>query len=271
MLCERAKSRWRIPHLDLVRTHAAKANLDLSWAFDHTSKLHCTSNKATIQLKDEPSPPTTPGLLVFTDGSKTKFGVGSAFVVLDSTGSIIITSWRGKLPAYCTIYQAELLAIQKACQWIKSNTHANIWSDSLSSLQSIRSALVGTPLLKLVVDQWPEGVVASYIPAHKGHWGNELADSLAKQAVHHGEPIIMPVPKGHVKQALRSWAFSEWSARWRDYSSTTSLVKSFFPSLQLIRRSIWSKGNWHDSICRLFLGRSPLEGQMVLDRRKWHK
>ena len=68
----------------------------------------------------------------------------------------------------------------------------------------------------------------------------------------------MPVPKGHVKQALRSWAFSEWSARWRDYSSTTSLVKSFFPSLQLIRRSIWSKGNWHDSICRLFLGRSPL-------------
>ena len=260
LLCARVKSRWRFPHLDLIRDSAAKANLDITWEYDHTSKLHCSTNHSIIQLINEPPPPRSPGFLIFTDGSKTSYGVGSAFVVMDPTGTFIITSWRGKLPSYCTIYQAELLAIQKACSWIKANSPAHIWSDSLSSLHSIRTALVGTPLLKLVVESWPAGVVAAYIPAHRGYYGNELADQLAKQAILHGEPIHLPVSKGHVKQSLKTWAFTEWTKRWANYSPTTSPIKQFFPSLQLIKRSIWSKGAWYDSICKLFLGRSPLAG-----------
>ena len=181
-------------------------------------------------------------------------------MVLDSSGVHILHTWRGKLPHYCTIYQAELLAIRKACQWITSNSPANIWSDSLSSLHSIRTARLGTPLLREVVDGWPTGVVASYIPAHSGHWGNELADQLAKQAATEGEPVHLPCPKGHIKRALRDWSFSEWKDRWASYHSQRSPVKLFFPSLQLIRRSLWSKGRWFDSLCKLLLGRSPLAG-----------
>ena len=50
---------------------------------------------------------------------------------------------------------------------------------------------------------------AYWIPSHSGIWGNDLADALAKQAVHTGEPIHVPIPKGHVKQLLKSWVFEE--------------------------------------------------------------
>ncbi|GBM11590.1 hypothetical protein AVEN_180141-1 [Araneus ventricosus] len=75
-------------------------------------------------------------MAIYTDGSKTEEGTGSAYCILENYG--IIVSWQGKLDRSNSVFQAEILAIRMSIE-AASSLHRPIKSltDSLSSLMAI--------------------------------------------------------------------------------------------------------------------------------------
>ncbi|GBL84802.1 hypothetical protein AVEN_93835-1 [Araneus ventricosus] len=73
---------------------------------------------------------------IYTDGSKTNEGTGSAYCILENYG--IIASWQGKLDHSNSVFQAGILAIKMAIEAASSlHRPIKIWTDSLSSLMAI--------------------------------------------------------------------------------------------------------------------------------------
>ena len=82
-------------------------------------------------------------ITVYTDGSKTDYGVGCGFVVYK--GNKIIAEDCIPLNKECTVYQAELVAIKNAAIFLTGKAtdwrikYVKFLSDSLSSLQTLDS------------------------------------------------------------------------------------------------------------------------------------
>uniref|UniRef100_A0A6P7H131 Uncharacterized protein LOC114349025 n=1 Tax=Diabrotica virgifera virgifera TaxID=50390 RepID=A0A6P7H131_DIAVI len=72
---------------------------------------------------------------IYTDGSKTKHGVGCGVFIQNTKQSFMF-----KLPSICSIYTAELIAIWKGITWLTSNNLRDgvILTDSKSALESIK-------------------------------------------------------------------------------------------------------------------------------------
>ena len=86
--------------------------------------------------------------------------------------------------------------------------------------------------LNLVCEKTP--IRVKWIKAHVGHFGNELADNLAKQgaesSIHGPEPLV-PMSKPIIKNLINDHITGVWSARWekRNDARQTAL---FFPTLK---------------------------------------
>ncbi|CAH2211764.1 jg20073, partial [Pararge aegeria aegeria] len=125
---------------------------------------------------------------IYTDGSKIEGKVGAAVSIWE--GGAEIKSMKLKLESYCTVFQAELYALDAATKWALKCTKSEIWilSDSRSALDLIKSGRVAHPLAYDIrrnigaVQAQGRTVKLFWIKAHVGNAGNERADSLAKQA-----------------------------------------------------------------------------------------
>ena len=75
---------------------------------------------------------------IFTDGSKLESGdTGCAFVVIDSSGRQ--DAHKFKLASCCTVFQAEMYALDAALRWVSESaaTDVTIYTDSQSSVSAI--------------------------------------------------------------------------------------------------------------------------------------
>ena len=120
---------------------------------------------------------------IYTDGSKTKQGVGSGFVVYYKNK--LIHSDHTTLPFHTTVFQAEIHAILKAGQYIKSS-RANrdyrfikILSDSQAAVKALHTDRITAKIVYEAYKVWETlatdaPVVIAWIKAHVGHVGNEL-------------------------------------------------------------------------------------------------
>ncbi|XP_068626493.1 uncharacterized protein [Battus philenor] len=85
--------------------------------------------------------PYTHALNIYTDGSKLEdSSVGAAFVAFMEGRQT--ASKKYKLHSFCSVFQAELLAISKACSWASStypNTYTIIHTDSQSSIAALQN------------------------------------------------------------------------------------------------------------------------------------
>ncbi|KAG5858987.1 hypothetical protein JTB14_020851 [Gonioctena quinquepunctata] len=97
-------------------------------------------NEIHLILENHSNPP-----LIYTDGSKTRQGVGSAIIVGDQT-----LSW--KLHAWSSIYTAGMHAISAALKYIENHNigRAAICSDSLSSLYKLKDVYTHDPLTNIM-------------------------------------------------------------------------------------------------------------------------
>ena len=67
-----------------------------------------------------------------------------------------------------------------------------------------------------------------YIQAHKGHTGNEVADSLAKRATTHPHWYFpAPIPKSEYKTLINQKIESLWTERWPTFG--LSQIYIWFP------------------------------------------
>ena len=127
----------------------------------------------------------------FTDGSRMDGNTGAGFTVFRKYSETSFHSDAWSLPPLCTVFQAELSAINKACNFMHtlSPTPASIciFSDSLSSVESLTSSFCSSRLCldtRETLDSLSTicpNITLCWIRAHQGILGNEEADALAKQ------------------------------------------------------------------------------------------
>ena len=173
---------------------------------------------------------------IFTDGSKIEGKVGAALSIWDNDGEI--RNLKLSLAAYCTVYQAELLAICKATEVILARQEASygLYSDSMSALQTLANHGSLHPLavraranLAHALCQ-SKAVTLFWIKAHAGLPGNERADELAKEAALslRRKPDYDQCPVSFIKRQIRLESLDEWNRRYVS-GETASVTKMFLP------------------------------------------
>ncbi|XP_035231868.1 uncharacterized protein LOC118203694 [Stegodyphus dumicola] len=175
-------------------------------------------------------------IAIYTDGSKTKDGTGCGLCTM--IDGEIKYRWKRRLNPNNTVYQAELSAIKKAIDLSYSHQETvYIYSDSLSSIAAIEGPASRDPfvlniqraLVNLPLNYRP---IISWVPAHTGVVGNELADEQAKQAASgiFLPEHALPLPSSYLKKITRGDLYAEWQQRW-DTSRTGRRTYKFIPKV----------------------------------------
>jgi ribonuclease HI len=174
---------------------------------------------------------------IYTDGSKSPDGVGAAFVAFDS-GAVIAQS-QMRLNPECSVFQAELTAIESALTWLRDCPpvdvrSATLYIDSQSAIQAINKFNNTNPnVARIVTIHTGIDIQCAlvWVQAHAENEGNELADSLAKAASINRElEPLGSVPLSHIKLLIRSSIHTEWQQRWTE-SETGRITYQYFPTI----------------------------------------
>lgn len=173
---------------------------------------------------------------IYTDGSKIEGKVGAALSLWSDSAEI--KALKLKLPSYCTVYQAELLAICRATEIILQRGEASfaILSDSRAALETVVNPLSLHPLAAEARGNMQSGKLQDkeislfWIKAHAGLEGNERADQLAKEAALYSKkkPDYEACPVSFVKRQIRVDSLDEWNMRYQS-AGTAAVTKLFFP------------------------------------------
>jgi ribonuclease HI len=202
---------------------------------------------------------------IFTDGSKTKSGVGCSVFVDNEC-----KSWS--LSPDCSIYTAELYAVWRAlqhCQQSLTSDSFVVLSDSLSVLQALENVFSDDPLVQLVLSTLHsvrllnKSVSFIWIPSHSGIVGNDQADKSAVLAANQlkiNENCIRPLD---IKNIIKISLKTVWLQNWTKTSSKLQSYKRNVDPLHLP-----SSLSRHEScvITRLLIGHSRLTHQHLLLR-----
>ena len=159
--------------------------------------------------------------LIFTDGSKSSNGAtGSGWAIFHSQFPEEAKCEKIRISDHSTVFQAEIFAFFSAVSSLNGSSDPvnhliHIFSDSQSSLHALTNHY---PTSIMVVDTIKalnslcstSEVHLHWVRGHNGVAGNELADSLAKEATSLttiGE--ITPAPYSYFKNKLRVWSFKQ--------------------------------------------------------------
>jgi ribonuclease HI len=191
-----------------------------------------------VEYRLWPHPARTPTITVtesqedaticaYTDGSKNQRGVGSGVIIFK--GSDEIARHKLKLSNNCSNNQAEQLAIKKALEETELLNRASsnpptaiIYTDSRDALDSIgnpnnHSFLVEEIRKKAASLQKSEWRIKfSWVKAHAGILGNEVADTLAKEAARseNMQYAFDRIPKSTLQYKAEEEAKEEWQNEW---------------------------------------------------------
>ncbi|GBN37469.1 hypothetical protein AVEN_152639-1 [Araneus ventricosus] len=195
-----------------------------------------TIHPALFSLEDRIShggrvPSNRTPIEVYTDGSKINDQTGSAFCAI--ANEAITKTWKANLSPANTVFQAEMLALKAAIEWANTaNEEVDIWSDSKSSLQALKSFNVKSKITQEAQMTLLENarIRLGWVKAHIGIKGNEIVDTLAKEETTDGIPASLPFPKSFLKKQLLQLSLSRWQAEW-DNGETGRSVYSIIPKI----------------------------------------
>ncbi|XP_068624625.1 uncharacterized protein [Battus philenor] len=175
-------------------------------------------------------------LVIYTDGCCIQGKVGAAFCVMRDAAQL--HGKKLKLSNFCTVYQAELLALSEATGYAASGSAqlCGILSDSRSALQTVANSDTVHPLAVRVKEnvmkarENGKNVSFYWVKAYAGTERNERADQLAKNAVLKSkrQPEYEECPISFFKRQLGLGTLDEWNRRYIQ-CTTASTTRKFFP------------------------------------------
>ena len=178
---------------------------------------------------------------IYTDGSKTEKGVGSGIAIYRN--GQIFSTLQFKLNKECTNNQAEQLAILKALEAIDNTRTADktatIYTDSQTTLDMLQNSKTHTNIIEDIRRQWYEmksagwQIAIRWVKAHAGTRGNEMADTLAKEATANGTltESYTKIPKSTVLRQLKEGTVRKWQGSWTQ-TPKGSTTKEYFPDIE---------------------------------------
>jgi ribonuclease HI len=165
---------------------------------------------------------------IFTDGSKLNGLVGAGVVVFYRKE--IVHKAVARLPAWATVYQAELYAVAMAAKYIQSTTIRNIkyvkiFIDNQSVIKALDAPVIRDNSVRLTALELNQAttMVSSiklvWVKAHNGNTGNELADELAKSGTLLPEVSTndIPYPPAELRRIISEHILEEWIQDWTQY------------------------------------------------------
>ena len=146
-----------------------------------------------------------------------------------------------RLPDYATVFQAEIVAIAEAAKYLLSLNpsqvnYVKIFIDFQAAIAACANPRIRSRTVEEAVKALNElatrtkSLTLVWIPAHKGHVGNERADELAKEGSRETDPRKMrevKKPQAFIKSGIKQEVYREWQAEWDD-SRTANHTKSFY-------------------------------------------
>ena len=203
---------------------------------------------------------------IFTDGSKTKDGVGSAF---HTQGQ----EYHWTLAQCTSIYTAELYAIWQALLYISfSRSHMQtylICTDSFSSIQSIRNNFNNDSFIYtircLLHDLYDNNysIIFVWVPSHIDIFGNERADHAARLAADSQAEYYPRVRFSDYKLFTTKNMLKMWQNNWQ---RSTIHLKQIQPTVELRKITTNLTRREQVTITRLRIGHTNLTHLYLLTR-----
>ncbi|GBO28272.1 hypothetical protein AVEN_152749-1, partial [Araneus ventricosus] len=169
---------------------------------------------------------------VYTDGSGIDGNIGASVCIFDNNSCI--NTFQFKLSSFNSVFQAELAAINFAAGWAVDNgTRINIFTDSLSSIEALKKSNSKSKYLNEIKNNMFNAIGSvglSWVKAHAGIPGNELADQYAKDAAVNGNFLAMPAPYSFLKKFIKKYILDSWQQHWED-SKSGCRVREFVPQV----------------------------------------
>ena len=205
-------------------------------------------------------------VFVFTDGSKTAGGVGCAYVHGERCEGF-------KLPAQCSVFTAEAVAIYQALLYVTENLIPKcvISTDSLSVFSALQSSSSSHPTVIDILEashQLLESgceLIFLWVPGHCGITGNDMADIQAKGAIQSNRRLDVVVGPKEYHCTLHLAIRNLFSQFWHAYSPHTTL--------KLVKEEVgqWDTCNRKNRreevvLCRMRLGHTRYTHGYLLDR-----
>ncbi|GBN29618.1 hypothetical protein AVEN_71903-1 [Araneus ventricosus] len=169
---------------------------------------------------------------VYTDGSGIDGNIGASLCIFNNNSCI--NTFQFKLSSFNSVFQAELAAINFAAGWAVDNgTRINIFTDSLSSIEALKKSNSKSKYLNEIKSNMFNAIGSvglSWVKAHAGIPGNELADQYAKDAAANGNFLAMPAPYSFLKKFIKKYILDNWQQHWED-SKSGCRVREFVPKV----------------------------------------
>ena len=221
----RSSNQWEgkvvstLPRPKMFTSHANTVDellqlLPEEWDHDHTLPQLILDRAFSMEIpdaedfKEEDKDHT---IIAYTDGSRIDNNAGAGLLIRENGREDHTASLN--LGDTTTVPMAEMVAIQNATKHLLSSGTANqsilINCDSQGTIKALDSTVSRSKTTLSTISNLNALAVFNtvkirWIPAHKGHEGNELADTLAKKGAREIQNITRPpIPKQTAYAALR--------------------------------------------------------------------
>ena len=196
---------------------------------------------------------------IYTDGSKINNNTGCGFSIRHNKREIMTGSFR--LPEFSTVFQAEIAAVGRAAALLLEQApvvpkFVKIFVDSQAAILALNNPkITSKTVLEAVLQlnrlaRCTKRTTIVWIPAHRGHEGNERADRLAKHGAESNQSQTLHIhrPTSYISGQIRQAAYQQWTNEWQAQTSANH-TRSFYS------RPCYIKAKYVYKLARLELGR----------------